>query len=212
MFVSYSLWTYRRCYDWRMKALKKTVFLDRDGTINVEKNYLYKIEDFEFLPGVIEGLKILQKEGFQLIIITNQSGIARGYYTEKQYHLLNEWMLNELANRGVHITATYYCPHHPDAKLEEFRVDCSCRKPKTKLFERAIQKFSVDVNNSFAIGDKMRDCAICEKTACKGFLVGKGENEKIIEDVKRGRISNVSYAKSVLEAAQKIVYVHGIKL
>ncbi|MCR5587732.1 MAG: HAD family hydrolase, partial [Lachnospiraceae bacterium] len=128
--------------------MNKAVFLDRDGTINVEKNYLYKIEDFVFLPGVIEGLKLLQDAGFLLIIITNQSGIARGYYTEEDFKILNNWMLNKLAENGINITKVYYCPHLPDAKIEEYRRDCDCRKPKLGLFYRAIKEYNIDIGKS----------------------------------------------------------------
>ena len=104
--------------------MNKAVFLDRDGTINVEKNYLHKIEDFEFLSGVIEGLSLLNNSGYKLIIITNQSGIGRGYYTENDFITLNNWMLDVLKSNGIIISKVYYCPHLPDAKIEKYRMDC----------------------------------------------------------------------------------------
>ena len=153
----------------------KAIFLDRDGTINVDKGYVYKIEDFEFLPGAIEALRLLQEAGFILIIITNQSGIARGYYTKEDFERLNRWMLTELERHGVHIAAVYYCPHLPAEKgenipleLKKYRINCSCRKPKLELFEKAIRDFNIDLSQSFAIGDKPRDCTICEVTECRG--------------------------------------------
>ena len=184
--------------------MNKAVFLDRDGTINVEKNYLYKIEDFEFLPGVIEGLKLLQDAGYLLIIITNQSGIARGYYTEEDFNRLNNWMLNQLAEYGINITKVYYCPHLPDATVKEYRIDCECRKPKLGMYYQAIRDYDIDLGQSYAIGDKIRDCAICETTECKGYLIGKNEKNEVICSVRQGANKNVRYESSLLECAKGI--------
>lgn len=150
---------------------KKAIFLDRDGTINVEKNYLYKIEEFEYLSGVKEGLKILQDEGYILIIITNQSGIARGYYSEEDYLKLNQWMLLDLEQSGIHITASYYCPHHPNASIEKYRCDCNCRKPKLGLYWEAVETYDIDLESSYAIGDKIRDLEVCKQSGARGYLV-----------------------------------------
>lgn len=176
---------------------KKAVFLDRDGTINVEKNYLYKIEDFEFIDGVLEALGKLSDAGYLLIIITNQSGIARGYYTEKDYEILNSWLLETLAKSGINITASYFCPHLPDATVEKYRTVCTCRKPNTGLFEQAVKDFDIDLKYSFAIGDKIRDLAICEKTECKGFLIGNNEETEIIEKVRNGKVPNIVWKRNV---------------
>ena len=185
--------------------MNKAVFLDRDGTINVEKNYLYKIEDFEFIPGVIEGLKLLQDAGFLLIIITNQSGIARGYYTEEDFNRLNNWMLNQLVEYGVNIAKVYYCPHLPDATVKEYRIDCECRKPNLGMYYQAIRDYDIDLGQSYAIGDKIRDCAICESTDCNGYLIGYNENNNIITEVKDGRFRNVYYSVNLFECASKII-------
>lgn len=171
----------------------KAVFLDRDGTINADKNYLYRIEDFEFLPGAVEALRLLQASGYLLIIITNQSGIARGYFTEEDFMKLTDFMLAELEKSGVKISAVYYCPHLPDGEVPEYRKVCSCRKPKTGLFEQAVKDFGIDLSESFAIGDKPRDCAVCETTPCRGFLIG-GEST----------CANVKSVSSLLEAAKII--------
>ena len=130
--------------------MNKAVFLDRDGTINVDKNYLYRVEDFEFLPGVIEGLKAFQKAGYLLIVITNQSGIARGYYSERDYEILTDYMRNELQKKGVFLTDVLYCPHHPDGIIPKYRINCECRKPKLGLFYQAINKWNIDIDKSIA--------------------------------------------------------------
>lgn len=155
--------------------MNKAVFLDRDGTINIEKNYLHKIDEFEYLPGAVEGLKRIYDMGYLLIIVTNQSGIARGYYSEEELHQLNEWMISDLDTKGVKISKVYYCPHHPNASVARYRCDCNCRKPKTGMFWQAQKEFNIDLSESYAIGDKLRDLSICNETAVKGILIGKSE-------------------------------------
>ena len=153
------------------RALRKTIFLDRDGTINIDHGYVYRKEDFQFLPGVLKGLKLLEQLGFLLVIITNQSGIARGYYTEDEYHELNKWLLNELKKEGIHIASSFYCPHHPEAKVEEYRMSCECRKPGTALYKQACAQWDVDTEKSYAIGDKERDVSFCGESDVKGIIL-----------------------------------------
>ena len=127
--------------------LKKTVFLDRDGTINEEVSYLHKAEDFRFLPGVIEGMKLLYEHGFQLVVITNQAGIGRGYYTEKDAELLHRYMREELRKQGILLQGIYYCPHHLEG-LPPYNTDCFCRKPKAGLFYQAEWDMLTEERNS----------------------------------------------------------------
>lgn len=172
--------------------MNKAIFLDRDGTINVDKNYLYKIEDWEFIDGVIEGLQILQKLGFKLIVITNQSGIARGYYTENDAQKIFNYMIDELKKYGVIIEKVYYCPH-----LEE---NCECRKPKLGLFYQAQKEYDIDFAKSYAIGDKIRDLAICEKEETKGFLLNSKEE---VKNNKIKRCNNLLEAAKMIEKMEK---------
>lgn len=177
---------------------QKAVFLDRDGTINIEKKYLYKIEDFEYLKGVQEGLRLLQEEGYLLIIITNQSGIARGYYTEKNFFKLDQWMREDLKQAGITISETYYCPHHPDAEIAFYRKECNCRKPRLGLFYQAINRFDIELERSYAIGDKPRDLEICRNTDVKGFLLYCADEEEQVG-------TNIECIRGgVLEAARRI--------
>lgn len=185
--------------------MNKAVFLDRDGTINLEKNYLYRIEDFEFLPGVVDALKMLQQAGYLLVIITNQSGIGRGYYTEADFQKLNDWMVSTLRKQGVTIADVYFCPHLPDAQVAEYRKQCNCRKPKLGMFEKAVNEHHIDLAKSFAIGDKIRDCAICESTECRGFLIGNNEKSDVIADVKKGKRKGIRYADNLLECVSRII-------
>lgn len=156
--------------------MNRAVFLDRDGTINVEKNYLYKVEDFEFLPKVLDGLKMLYDAGYLLIVITNQSGIARGYYTEYEYNKLTDYMKQKCADYGVIFTDILYCPHLKGAIVPEYDKECGCRKPAIGLFKQAVKKHDIDLSESYAIGDNMRDLAICDGTGCKGYLIGEADH------------------------------------
>jgi D-glycero-D-manno-heptose 1,7-bisphosphate phosphatase len=152
--------------------MNKAIFLDRDGTINFEKNYTYRIEDFEFTHGAIESLRLLQDAGYMLVIISNQSGVARGYYTEADVVKLHDWLRQKLASDGVTVSGIYYCPHHSDGIVEPYNIDCDCRKPKLEMFCRVVAELDIDLDNSFAVGDRMRDLRICEVSGCRGYLVG----------------------------------------
>lgn len=162
--------------------MNKAVFLDRDGTINIDKDYLYRAEDFEYLPGAVDGLRFLAERGYLLIVVTNQSGIARGYYTEEDYLALDRWMKEDLAGRGVKITASYYCPHLPDAKVSRYAMECDCRKPGTGLYMRAAKDWSIDIDQSIAIGDRLRDLSICGSTGCKGILLNSSVPTQEVKD------------------------------
>lgn len=185
--------------------MNKAIFLDRDGTINLEKHYLYKVEDFEFMPGVVDALRKLQRAGYLLIIITNQSGIARGYYTEEDFQKLNDWMVSTLKEQGVTIADVYFCPHLPDAQVPEYRKECGCRKPQLGMYKQAILDYNIQIGHSYAIGDKIRDCAICESSPCKGFLIGENEKPEVIANVKAGMMDRVCYANTLSEAADCII-------
>lgn len=151
--------------------MNKAVFLDRDGTINKEKHYLFKISDFEYFDGAVAGLKTLSDMGYILVIVTNQSGIARGYYTEDDYRSLDQWIKDDLEKKGIHISGSYFCPHLPDGKVKKYSKKCDCRKPGTALFWKAASDLNIDMDCSFAIGDKERDLSICDESGVKGILL-----------------------------------------
>jgi D-glycero-D-manno-heptose 1,7-bisphosphate phosphatase len=135
--------------------MNKAVFLDRDGVINIEKDYLFRIEDFKFIDGVFNSLKYLQDKGYLLFIVTNQSGIGRGYYTLNDFNKLTSWMLKEFKKNDIIISQVEFCPHTP-------QDNCLCRKPKTLMIDNILKNFDIDLNNSWLIGDKKSDiqCAI----------------------------------------------------
>ncbi len=132
--------------------MKRALFLDRDGVINIEKAYLYKIEDFEFIKGIIDLCKYYQNLGFIIIVVTNQSGIAREYYSEKDFSLLTAFMIKEFLSQGVKIMNVYHCPHH-----ENISGICECRKPAPGMLFEAKKDYDIDLANSIIIGDKERD-------------------------------------------------------
>lgn len=137
--------------------MNKAVFLDRDGVINVEVDYVYKIEDFIFIEKTFEALKIIQDKGYQIVIVTNQSGIGRGYYTEEQFHVLTDWMLERFKEQGIKVASVYYCPHHPKNGIGVYKVDCECRKPKPGMILKAQKDLDIDLEQSYIIGDKISD-------------------------------------------------------
>jgi D-glycero-D-manno-heptose 1,7-bisphosphate phosphatase len=136
---------------------RTAAFIDRDGVINVEKGYVHRIEDFEFLPGAIEGLKLLQAIGYKLVVVTNQAGIARGKYSEAEYQRLTSHMRHLLNDAGVSLSGVYHCPHHPTAGLGELGQQCDCRKPKPGMLLLAASELDLDLKSSVLVGDKESD-------------------------------------------------------
>ena len=130
--------------------LQRAIFLDRDGVINQEVEYLYKIKDFYFIDGIFDSCVYLQKLGYKIIIVTNQSGIARGYYSEEDYQNLTQWMLSKFKNNKISILDVLHCPHGPDSS-------CDCRKPKPGMLLEAKTLYNIDMKNSWLIGDKEID-------------------------------------------------------
>ena len=140
----------------------KALFLDRDGIINVDHGYVYKQDNFEFKKGIFQLCQQAQKKGYIIIVITNQSGIARGYYSEQDFLALTQWMMDEFMKKGITISDTFYCPHHPTVKqegndLDKYRKECSCRKPKADLIFSAEKKYHINLAESIFIGDKYSD-------------------------------------------------------
>jgi len=184
------------------RPLRPAVFLDRDGTINVEKNYLYRIEDFEFIPGAQEAIRRLKDAGYLVIVVTNQSGVARGYFTLKDVHQLHEHMQAELAKYGTAIDAFYVCPHHPSEGGGEYKFDCACRKPAPGMLLQAASDFGIDLHRSFMVGDKVADIEAGQSVGCHTVLVMSGYGSLVQEfDRETMRV------KSVCEFSAQIAHV-----
>jgi len=163
---------------------KPALFLDRDGVINVEKNYLYKIEDFEFIEGIFELCHKYQDLGYLIIVVTNQSGIARGYYSEDDFSDLTRWMVDVFAREGITVTDLYHCPHHPDISGL-----CSCRKPEPGMLLKAAEEHHIDMEHSLLVGDSERDILAAHRAGVReSYLLSseaiKSEANKIIKDLK----------------------------
>lgn len=154
--------------------MKKAIFLDRDGTINIEKNYLHKIEDFQFEYRVPEAMSILKKLGYLLIVVTNQAGIGRGYYTETDLKVLNDFLISKSKEFGGNIEKIYYCPHHPTAGIGLYKQDCLCRKPGNAMIEQAITELNIERCSSYIVGDKLSDLEAGIKSNITTILVRTG--------------------------------------
>lgn len=161
--------------------MNKAVFLDRDGTINFDRGYVHKIKDFEYMPGAIEGIRLFQEAGYLIIIITNQSGIARGIFEEKDYKELTRWMLHDLNTKGILVERVYMCPHLPNG-IAQYRKKCLCRKPNTGLFFQAAHDYNIDLSKSIAIGNNKRDLCICKESKCKGYLIDTTKKYVTVND------------------------------
>lgn len=173
--------------------INKALFLDRDGVINKEKNYLYKIKDFEFIDGVFDTCKYFLDKGYLIIVITNQAGIARAKYTQNDFNVLNRWMLEEFFKKGIKIERVYHCPHHPD-----FSGECDCRKPKPKMILDAKNEFNIDLSKSILVGDKNSDVEAGINAKIKSnYLISTGH--KIVENE-----FGVDILDSLLELKDKI--------
>ncbi len=160
--------------------MQRAVFLDRDGTINVERNYLYRSADFEFITGAPQAIKQLNDAGFLVIVVTNQSGVARGYYSEADVATLHDYVQQQLATIGARIDAFYYCPHHPERGNAPYVQQCECRKGAPGMLLAAAEKYNIDLSQSFIVGDKLADVAAGLAAGCVPLLVltGHGTTEQ----------------------------------
>lgn len=155
------------------RGTKRAVFLDRDGTVNVEKDYLYRIEEFSFETGVPQAIRRLKEAGWLVVVVTNQSGVARGYYAEEDVQRLHRHIENELAAYGASVDGWYYCPHHP-AGEPPYDVACDCRKPLPGMLVGAARELDIDLAASWMVGDKLADVEAGLAAGCKVALLRTG--------------------------------------
>jgi len=148
----------------------RAVFIDRDGTIAPDVNYCSRPEDFEIFEGTPQAIRLLNTSGFKTVVITNQSGIARGYFTEDSLSRIHRKMINELGKHGAGVDAIYYCPHHPDD-------GCNCRKPGTGLFQQAVKEHGIELEKSFMVGDTQTDIDAGRAAGCRTVLVTTGPRQ-----------------------------------
>ena len=170
----------------------KTIFLDRDGVINHEVGYLHKIEDFQFINGVFEACLYFQSLGYEIVVVTNQSGINRGYYNESDFQKVNSWMLDQFKHQGINILDVFFCPHGPDDC-------CDCRKPKPGMLFKAKEKHKIDMNRSWIIGDKEADVKAANAAGINQTILVKSGHDI---DAKN---SNATHILNSIKEAQSVI-------
>lgn len=161
-----------------MSNPKKTIFLDRDGVINLDNSYVYKWEDFVFVPDAVEAMRMLAGAGYQMVVVTNQSGIARGKYSEDQYLELTNEIRSHLRKEGVPVLGILHCPHHPNGVIRKYAIQCSCRKPQPGLLLEASQSYGIDLYNSILVGDKPSDIYAAKNAGVRFSYLVKSDNQE----------------------------------
>ncbi|MBN1754941.1 HAD family hydrolase [bacterium] len=179
---------------------QKAIFIDRDGTLIYDRHFIRDPQEVEFIPGSIEALKIFLKLGYKIIIVSNQSGVARGYFTEADVNIIN-CRVQELAEpEGITIAAFYYCPHHPDGIIKEYRKVCDCRKPEPGLLYKAMENFGLDLAQCIVIGDKDSDIGLARRVGAIAIRVKTGKGGQLSPD----DIKPDYRARDLLDAARWI--------
>ena len=158
------------------KRLKPAIFLDRDGVLSEEKSYVCTLEDFTIFSYTKECIKKIKEKGYLTIVITNQSGVARGLFSEEVLQEMNSYLIKE-----TDVDAVYYCPHHPQGKIEKYREECNCRKPRTGMIEQACKDFSIDMERSYIVGDRASDILLGQNAGLTTVLVESGYGTERLE-------------------------------
>lgn len=185
----------------RGQSLRRAVFLDRDGTINEEKEYLWRIEEFSFINGTAEAIRLFKDAGYLVVVVTNQSGVGRGFYSEEDLERLHGHMLAELESMGAKVDAVYFCPHHPQHGVGRYAIECSCRKPLPGMLLLAARELDIDLASSWMLGDKSADIETGLSAGCRTMLVRTGYGA-----AEEARIpAGVPVVDNLLEAARLIV-------
>ena len=186
--------------------MEKIAFLDRDGTINVEKNYLFQIKDFQFIKGAQDAIKLLNDNGYKVVIVTNQAGIGRGYYSEEDVNKLHDHINEELHHKGAHIDHFLLCPHHPTDGIGEYKKECECRKPKTGMLQKVEEWYTIDKRESWLIGDNYNDILAGTNFNINTILVSTGYGKRIYSEMKE-KLSYNYYAEDLLDAVKYILNI-----
>lgn len=185
---------------------KVAVFLDRDGTISEEVGYINHLDRLRVFPWAGQAIRKLNQAGIKVVAVTNQSGVGRGYFTEELVHQVHQKIASELAGGGARVEAFYYCPHHPHAVLENYRLACRCRKPATGMVEEAAKRFKIDPKSSYVVGDTYRDMQLGFNVGARTVLLmtGYGRGEYEHHRQKWPRMPDI-IAENLLEAAERIL-------
>ena len=176
------------------------VFLDRDGTINEEVGYLSNLEQLKLFPATFEAIRIINESGMKAVVVTNQSGVARGFFNEDFIDTVHNLINEMLREKGAFIDQFYYCPHHPTEGDGAYKTDCDCRKPEPGMFLKAAEEIDIDLSRSYMIGDMLKDIQAARRAGVKGILVKTGYGKSIIETGK-----TVYIAQDILDAVTWIM-------
>ncbi len=185
--------------------MERAVFLDRDGTINIEKNYVHKIEDYEFIPGAEEAISKLNAAKFKTIVVSNQSGVARGYFGITAILNLHDYIQRELRKKNAWIDAFYYCPHHPEGAVPEFSIVCECRKPKRGMIDFALKKWELNLEKSYVVGDHATDILLGKNIGAKTIFVKTGHGLHQMEKLTEWELQPDQVAENLPEATDYIL-------
>lgn len=186
--------------------LRPAVFLDRDGTIIHDKGYLSDPKKIDYFSNTVEALKLLKKAGFILVVVTNQSGVARGYFAENDIKIIHTQIKGDLLKQKAAPDAFFYCPHYPGGKVKSFSRVCHCRKPKTGMVKQALKSLPIDLKRSFMVGDKMDDLMLSVNARLAGgILVRTGNGRTSEKELKSKPVPRTWVASNLLQAAKKII-------
>lgn len=183
----------------------RAVFIDRDGTLNEDIGYVSTPDELVLYPWAAEAVRLINEFGLLTIVITNQSGIARGMYTEETLDAIHSRMIEGLARQGARIDAMYYCPHHPEIGDARYRVACECRKPRTGMLDKATREHNIDLARSFVIGDKASDIKLAENAGARAALVLTGYGRETFVNPERWPCAPEIVAENLLEAVKRIL-------
>ncbi len=187
------------------KSPRPAVFLDRDGALIEEAHYLSKVEQVRLLPGVVDGLRLLERAGFVLVVVTNQAGVARGYFPESQVGVIHRHLEDEFARRGVAISSWKFCPHHPTEGEGTYKVACDCRKPSPGMLLQAAKELNLDLPRSFMLGDKRSDLEAGSRAGCRTVLVRTGHGAEEEPGILPGLTGFLGASDSLTDAARLIL-------
>ncbi len=185
--------------------MNQAVFLDRDGTINIEVNYLNNVDQLKLIDGTAKAIQMLNNKGFKVIVFTNQAAIARGYLTEDYLSVIHKEMKRILESQNAYIDAIYYCPHHPTAGDGVYTRTCDCRKPNPGMLLQAAQELDIDLSASYTVGDKMSDLAVGNAVHCKNILVRTGYGKEAEKEIPNYNFQPDYVADHLLAAAKWIL-------
>jgi D-glycero-D-manno-heptose 1,7-bisphosphate phosphatase len=183
----------------------RAMFIDRDGTLNEDIGYVSSPNELMLYPWAFEAVRLINTSGFKAIVITNQSGIARGMYNEETLSAIHSRMIDELAAENALIDAVYYCPHHPELGDAPYKMVCHCRKPETGMLEAAAREHNIDLKASYVIGDKASDIVLAANVGASSALVLTGYGRETLEDPKRWPCKPAFVAENLLQAVKRIL-------